>query len=59
MTRFLKNPQPSRPQTPWSPDAKRMERPRTPAFMKAVFAVCMYSADTCCFSSLPYETECT
>ena len=35
------------------------QRPRTPAFMKAVFAVCMYSADTCCFSSLPYETEWT
>ena len=35
------------------------ERPRAPAFMKAVFAVCMYSADTCCFSSLPYETEWT
>merc|ERR1712078_231733 len=55
----MPKPQPSRPHTPWSPEANRMLRPCTPAFWKAVLHENMYSVLVCCFSSLPYETECT
>ena len=39
----LRKPQPSRPQTPWSPDAKRIESPIDPAFMNAVLQLSMYA----------------
>eukprot|EP00965_Chrysotila_dentata_P055657 1846379-Pleurochrysis_carterae.AAC.1 len=52
-------PHPSRPQTPWSPEANRIDRPRSPAFINAVLAATMNSSDDCWASSLPYETECT
>ena len=51
------SPQPSRPHTPWSPEAKRIESPIVPAFMKAVLTLSMYATPVCCASSLPYETE--
>ena len=36
---FALKPQPSRPQTPWSPLAKSTEMPRAPSFMNASLAV--------------------
>mmetsp|Transcript_65419 Transcript_65419/g.108741 ORF Transcript_65419/g.108741 Transcript_65419/m.108741 type:complete len:251 (-) Transcript_65419:592-1344(-) len=50
-------PMPSRPSTPWSPEAKRTEIPMAPNFINAMLASSMYSSEVCCASSLPYETE--
>mmetsp|Transcript_21769 Transcript_21769/g.54248 ORF Transcript_21769/g.54248 Transcript_21769/m.54248 type:complete len:239 (-) Transcript_21769:493-1209(-) len=56
---WYREPLPSRPSTPWSPEANNMERPIAPSFMNCVLHSSMNVFEDCCASSLPYETEWT
>mmetsp|Transcript_13370 Transcript_13370/g.34169 ORF Transcript_13370/g.34169 Transcript_13370/m.34169 type:complete len:308 (-) Transcript_13370:73-996(-) len=47
---------PSRPRTPWSPDAKSTEIPAAPIFWNWVLHCSMKAFEVCCASSLPYDT---